>query len=114
MVNYSGRRLDRTFAALSDPTRRSMLSRLRRGEATVGELAEPFRISLPAISKHLGILERAGLVERKREGRTQRCRLRGAPLGEAFSWLDHYRDFWEGTLDRLGGFLDAQAGAQKK
>ncbi len=113
MVKYGERRLDHTFAALSDPTRRAMLARLRKGEATVGELAKPFRISLPAVSKHLGVLERAGLVERKRDGRTHRCRLRAAPLAEASLWIDHYRVFWEGTLERLGGFLE-QTGKDQK
>ena len=103
MVNR--RQLDRTFSALSDPTRRAILARLRLGDAAVMEIARPFRMSLPAVSKHLKILEQAGLVEREREGRVHRCRLRPKPLGDAVVWFEDYRVFWEGALGRLDQFL---------
>jgi DNA-binding transcriptional ArsR family regulator len=99
--------LDRTFAALADPTRREILARLRAGEATVTELAEPFSVSLPAISKHLKVLERAGLVERGRAAQRRPCRLRPAPLAEALGWLAGYEPFWEGSFDRLSEHLAA-------
>jgi DNA-binding transcriptional ArsR family regulator len=98
-------RLDATFGALSDPTRRAIVARLTRGEATVGELAEPFEISLPAISKHLTVLEDAGLLVRSREGRTRRCRLVEAPMREALEWIAGYGGFWEGQLDSLERLL---------
>ena len=97
--------LDTTFAALSDPTRRAILARLATGEATVTELAEPFAISLPAISKHLKVLERAGLILRGRDAQRRPCRLRAAPLGEAAEWLGDYRKFWEESFDRLDEYL---------
>src|SRR5680860_1258287 len=93
--------LDTTFAALSDPTRRAILARLATGEATVSELAAPFAISLPAISKHLKVLERAGLILRGRDAQRRPCRLRAAPLGDAAEWLGDYRRFWEESFDRL-------------
>ena len=97
--------LDTTFAALSDPTRRAILARLATGEATVTELAEPFAISLPAISKHLKVLERAGLILRGRDAQRRPCRLRAAPLGDAAEWLGDYRKFWEESFDRLDAYL---------
>ena len=97
--------LDTTFAALSDPTRRAILARLATGEATVTELAEPFAISLPAISKHLKVLERAGLILRGRDAQRRPCRLRAAPLGDAAAWLGDYRQFWEESFDRLDEYL---------
>ncbi|HTW35159.1 MAG TPA: metalloregulator ArsR/SmtB family transcription factor [Rhizomicrobium sp.] len=97
--------LDATFAALSDPTRRAILTRLAEGEATVGELAEPFRISLPAISRHLRVLEEAELIVREREGQHRRCRLKQEALVNAGEWLDFHRRFWSGTLDRLNDHL---------
>lgn len=97
--------LSSTFAAVADPTRRAILARLARGSATVTELAEPFDISLPAISKHLKVLQRAGLVERDREGRWRPCRLRAAPLKEAADWVEGYRRFWEDRFDRLDKYL---------
>ena len=97
--------LDITFAALSDPTRRAILARLTTGEATVTELAAPFAISLPAISKHLKVLERAGLILRGRDAQRRPCRLRAAPLGEAADWLGDYRRFWEESFDRLDEYL---------
>jgi DNA-binding transcriptional ArsR family regulator len=105
MVTNS-RKLDRTFAALSDPTRRSILARLADGEATVGELARPFRVSRPAISKHLRVLEEAGLVERKRDGRVSRCELDAEPMRDAAEWIGRYRGFWGERLDSLARYLE--------
>jgi DNA-binding transcriptional ArsR family regulator len=99
--SVSERRLDLVFGALSDRTRRTLLARLARGPAMITELAEPFGISLPAVSRHIRVLERAELVERTIEGRVHRCSLRAEPLGEAEKWLAHYREFWMGTLDAL-------------
>jgi DNA-binding transcriptional ArsR family regulator len=93
--------LDRTFAALADPTRRAILARLSAGEATVTDLAQPFEISLPAISRHLKVLERAGLISRGRQAQWRPRTLKGAPLKEAADWLEQYRQFWEQSLDRL-------------
>jgi DNA-binding transcriptional ArsR family regulator len=93
--------LDATFAALADPTRRAILARLAGGEATVNELAEPFPITVQAVSKHLRVLERAGLIERSRTAQLRPSRLRGAPLRDASEWLDGYRRFWEESFDRL-------------
>lgn len=98
--------LTATFAALSDPTRRAVLERLSAGEATVGELARPLRMSLPAVSKHLRVLERAGLLRRRREGRRHVIRLDPAPMSAAAEWLEHYRRFWEGSFDRLAEYLE--------
>ncbi|HEX4973161.1 MAG TPA: metalloregulator ArsR/SmtB family transcription factor [Steroidobacteraceae bacterium] len=97
--------LNVTFLALSDPTRRVILERLRRGSATVNELAEPFGVSQQAISKHLAYLERASLIEKRKEGREQFCSLRAAPLQQAYEWMDEYRQFWEGAFDRLDALL---------
>jgi len=97
--------LSTTFAALADPTRRALLARLADGEATVNELAEPFAVSLQAVSKHLKVLERAGLISRGRNAQWRPCRLRAEPLGEATGWLDHYRAFWEGSFDALADHL---------
>jgi DNA-binding transcriptional ArsR family regulator len=97
--------LNSTFAALADPTRRAILARLASGEATVTELAEPFAVSLPAISKHLKVLERAGLILRSRDAQRRPCRLRAAPLGDAADWLGDYRQFWEESFDRLDEYL---------
>ena len=94
-------RLDHTFAALADPTRRAILARLATGEATVTELAQPFDISLPAISRHLKVLERAGLIARGREAQWRPRSLQAEPLKEAVDWLQQYRQFWEQSLDRL-------------
>ena len=99
--------LDQTFAALADPTRRAILARLASGEATVNELAEPFAISLPAVSRHLKVLERASLIERRRDGQHRRCRLNTARLSEAADWLEFYRRFWSESLDRLAEHLRA-------
>jgi DNA-binding transcriptional ArsR family regulator len=99
-------RLDATFAALADPTRRAILARLRRGDAIVAELSAPFAISQPAISKHLKVLERAGLISRGREAQRRPCRLEAAPLREAVDWLANYRDYWEESYQRLDALLD--------
>ena len=93
------------FGALADPTRRAILARLAEGEATVNELAAPFAMSLPAISKHLKVLERAGLVSRGRVAQSRPCRLRAVPLREAAAWVVQYRRFWEGSFDRLDDYL---------
>ncbi|MEW6641994.1 MAG: metalloregulator ArsR/SmtB family transcription factor [Pseudomonadota bacterium] len=98
-------RLSATLAALADPTRRAILARLALGETTVTELAEPFKISQPAISKHLKVLERAGLIARGREAQWRPCRLEAGPLREVNDWLAHYRRFWEQSLDRLDDYL---------
>jgi DNA-binding transcriptional ArsR family regulator len=98
-------RLDHTFAALADPTRRAILARLASGEATVMELARPFEISLPAISRHLKVLERAGLISRGREAQWRPRTLRAEPLKDAAAWLEQYRIFWEQSLDRLEDHL---------
>lgn len=105
MVNSRAGSLDETFFALSDPTRREMVARLARRESTVGELAAPFRMSAPAVSKHLRVLERAGLVEQDRLGRVRRCRLVPEPLHEAATWVEKHRRFWEAQLDQLGHYL---------
>ena len=94
-------RLSATFAALADPTRRAILARLLAGEASVTELGEPFDMSLPAISKHLKVLERAGLIRRSRQAQWRPCTLEARPLKDAAEWLEHYRRFWEQSLDRL-------------
>ncbi|HRN68463.1 MAG TPA: metalloregulator ArsR/SmtB family transcription factor [Promineifilum sp.] len=97
--------LSQTFAALADPTRRAMLERLANGPATVKELAEPFQISMPAISKHLKVLEHAGLIERGREAQWRPARLQAAPLRDANQWLEAYRQNWEDSFDRLEDYL---------
>ena len=98
-------RLSETFSALADPTRRALLARLALGETSVSELAKPFDMSLPAISKHLKVLEKAQLIERGREAQWRPCRLNAAPLKDASSWLEEYRTFWEARLDRLDDYL---------
>src|ERR1700722_8048565 len=97
--------LNATFAALADPTRRAILARLVSGEASVTDLASPFKMSLPAVSKHLKVLERAGLIARTREAQWRPCRLDAGPLKEASDWLEHYRRFWEESFDRLEEYL---------
>jgi len=98
-------RLTTTFAALADPTRRAILRRLARGQLSVTALAAPFAMSLPAVSKHLRVLERGGLIARSRAAQRRPCRLRARPLKEAADWLEGYRRFWEESLDRLGDYL---------
>lgn len=107
--------LSQTFAALADPTRRAMLARLSKGQANVSDLAQPFLkdMSLPAVTKHLKVLERAGLVTKTREAQWRPCTLNGAPMRDAVAWMEQYREFWEESLDRLGEYLTtltAQAG----
>jgi DNA-binding transcriptional ArsR family regulator len=97
--------LDATFAALADPTRRAILARLASGEASVNELAEPFDMTLPGVSKHLKVLERAGLISRGRVAQSRPCRLEAAPLREAADWVEGYRRFWEESFDRLEDYL---------
>ena len=104
VTNY--RQLDTIYAALADHTRRAILARLAAGDTTVGVLARPFAISRPAISKHLRVLERAGLVRRTRAGRVSRCRLDARPLADATGWLEHYRRHWEQRFDRLESYLE--------
>ncbi len=105
--------LSLTFSALSDPTRRAILSRLARGEKSAGELARPFKISKPAITRHLQVLERSGLISRSRRAQWRPCRLRAKPLKEAVDWLEHYRRHWEESLDRLEVYLAGLEAAQK-
>jgi DNA-binding transcriptional ArsR family regulator len=106
--------LSATFAALADPTRRAILARLSLGETSVSELAEPFELSLPAVSKHLKVLERAGLVARGREAQWRPCRIDAGPLREVADWLEHYRQFWEQRLDRLDAYLKELQFKEKK
>jgi len=106
MVKRSDRRLDATFAALSDATRRGILARLAEGESSVGELAAPYRMSLPAVSKHLRVLEGAGLIVRRKQGRVHRCRLAARPMKSASEWLARYRQFWEQQFDSLAAYLE--------
>jgi DNA-binding transcriptional ArsR family regulator len=109
MVKYSGAPLDRTFAALADPTRRALVARLAdQPGLSVSELAEPFRMSLPAIMKHLDVLSDAGLVARSKAGRTVACRLNAAPLESAVTWLNRYERFWSEALRRLATFLEEE------
>jgi len=110
----SPERLSATFSALADPTRRAILARLASGEASVNELAEPFDMSLPAVSKHLKVLESAGLIARGREAQTRPCRLEPAPLREAVDWLERYRRLWEDRLDGLGIYLRELQKKEKK
>jgi DNA-binding transcriptional ArsR family regulator len=98
--------LNSTFAALSDPTRRAILARLAEGEATVNELVAPFELSQPAISKHLKVLEKAGLITRGRDAQRRPCRIEAGPLAEADAWLEGYRKLWEANFDRLDALLD--------
>ena len=106
MVNKDLDRLSTTLHALSDPTRRAILARLALGESAVGELAEPFDMTLPAISKHLKVLERAGLIARGREAQRRPCRLAAEPLREVLEWVSDYRHFWDQRLDRLQAYLE--------
>jgi len=114
--------LSATFAALADPTRRAILARLTSGESSVTELAAPFDMTLPAVSKHLKVLERAGLIERRRKAQWRPCRLEAGPLKEAGDWIERYHQFWEQSFERLDEYLDEvqqevrdrQGGAQRK
>lgn len=106
--------LSTTFAALADPTRRAILARLSLGEASVTEIGEPFEMSLPAISRHLKVLERAGLIERGREAQWRPCRLTVAPLKDVADWIEDYRQFWEHSFDRLDDYLKELQGMNEK
>ena len=107
-------RLSSTFAALADPTRRAILARLASGEKSVNDLAEPFEMSLPAVSKHLKVLESAGLITRGREAQWRPCRLDATPLKDISSWVERYRKFWEQSFDRLDAYLRDVQAEQKK
>src|SRR5918999_2250129 len=113
-MTKAAERLDRTFGALADPTRRGILARLAKGEATVTELAEPFDISLPAVSKHLKVLERAGLIARGRERQWRPARLEAGPLRDVAEWAERYRRFWEESYDRLDEYLVKLQGRGKE
>jgi DNA-binding transcriptional ArsR family regulator len=113
-LNVPPDHLSTTFAALADPTRRAILARLTAGDTSVTELAEPFEMSLPAISKHLKVLERAGLIARSREAQWRPCRLEAARLKEVADWVEHYRRFWEQRLDRLDTYLQELQRKEKK
>ena len=106
MVEYGSRSLDRTFGALADPTRRRILAQLAKGEECVTDLARPHAMSLAAVSKHLIVLEKAGLVKRRRKGRVHSLALEAKPMQEAQAWIDRYRKFWEGNLDQFEKYLD--------
>ena len=106
--------LSSTFAALADPTRRAILQRLSRGEMSVTDLAEPFKMSLPGVSKHLKVLERAGLISRGRDAQWRPCRLNAAPLKDIADWVDHYRKFWQESFDRLDDYLKQIQAKEKK
>jgi DNA-binding transcriptional ArsR family regulator len=113
MVKYSPRTLNRTFAALADPTRRRILAHLSRGEQCVTDLAKPYNMSLPAVSKHLRILESAGLIRRRRCGRVHHLKLEAAPMQHAAQWIGDYRRFWEESLDRLEEYLQKLQAKEK-
>jgi DNA-binding transcriptional ArsR family regulator len=114
MVNYQ-ERLDRTFAALTDPTRRAILARLEHSNgASISELAEPFEIKLPAVMKHLDVLESAGLINRKKSGRTVTVRLRAQPMRDAMAWLHRYERFWSASLDRLTVLAESAEKAKRR
>lgn len=114
MVKRSPRLLDRTFGALADPTRRRILEHLAGGDRCVTELAKPYRMSLPAVSKHLRVLEQAGLVRRSRAGRVHSLKLEAKPLQQAQAWLEDYRRFWEQSFDRLEDYLTKLQSKEKK
>ncbi len=113
MVKYSHSPLDGTFSALADPTRRAILARLALGEASVTELAEPLDVSRPAVSKHLRVLERAGLLTREKDGRVRRCRLVADPMQEASEWIASYQRYWEERFDALAEYLHEPARKEK-
>lgn len=112
MVNYQAEALNLTFSALADPTRRAILERLSFGDSSVTDLAEPFDVSLPAISKQLRVLERAGLLTQEKDGRVRRCRLEALPMKEAVEWIAQYRRFWEDQLDSLAKYLEAASSSE--
>ena len=106
--------MNRTFAALADPTRRGILEHLTQGDRCVTDLARPYAMSLPAVSKHLRVLENAGLIRRRRRGRVHSLKLEAAPMRQASQWMEEYRRFWEGSLDRLDAYLKKLQGREKK
>ena len=114
MVKYSSKTLNQTFAALADPTRRRILAHLARGDRRVTDLARPHAMSLPAVSKHLRVLEKAGLLRRRRYGRVHEMQLNAQPLKKAAQWVEEYRKFWEGSLDRLAAYLEKTSRATDK
>jgi DNA-binding transcriptional ArsR family regulator len=114
MVKRSSASLDAVFSALAAPTRRQILSRLSEGEASVTELAEPFEMSLPAVSKHLTVLEGAGLLTREKDGRVRHCRLVAEPMQEALEWIARYGSFWESQFDSLGEYLQESGGKGRR
>ena len=114
MVKCSTRVLDRTFGALADPTRRRILEHLAGGDRCVTDLAQPYRMSLPAVSKHLRVLEKAGLVRRRRDGRVHRLKLEAKPMQQAQAWIEEYRKFWEASFDRLDEYLKQIQTKEKK
>lgn len=114
MVKYLESELDNVFHALSDSTRRAILARLANGDAVVTELAEPFAMSLPAISKHLTVLEKAGLLQRHKDGRIRRCELNAGPLETASDWIDFYKQFWSAQLNSLAAYLEKSKTKTKK
>ena len=107
-------RLSTTFAALADPTRRAILARLLLGECSVGELAEPFEMSMPAVSKHLRVLERAGLIAQRRDAQWRQCRIKAGPLKEVSDWTERYRQIWEERFDRLDQYVEQLQAKEKK
>jgi DNA-binding transcriptional ArsR family regulator len=113
MVKHSPKLLNRTFAALADPTRRSILEHLAQGDRCVTDLAKPHRMSLPAVSKHLRVLERAGLIRRQRRGRVHQLNLEAEPMKQASLWIEEYRRFWEANLDRLDDYLKKLQATEK-
>ena len=113
MVNYTEKALNNTFAALADPTRRAILKRLSFGDSSVTALAEPFDVSLPAISKQLRVLERAGLLTQQKDGRVRRCRLEALPMKEAVEWIAQYQRFWEDQLESLANFLEETSSGEE-
>jgi len=113
MVNYS-EPLDATFGALADPTRRAILARLALGETSVTEIARPFSMSLPAVSKHLRVLEQAGLLTREKDGRVHRCQIAAAPMKAAADWIGRYRDFWEERFEALDRYLKESEGPTRR
>jgi DNA-binding transcriptional ArsR family regulator len=114
MVNYHENLMDAVFVALADPTRRGMIARLSKGPASIGELGRPYDVSKPAITKHVKILERAGLISRKKDGRIHRCRLNPKPMEEAEEWIEKHRKFWQGSLGKLARYLERTKPAGEK
>jgi DNA-binding transcriptional ArsR family regulator len=114
MVKYTESQLDAAFSALADPTRRAIVARLARGSATVSELAQPFDMSLPAVSKHLSVLECADILKRRKEGRTHHCSIDMATLKRAMAWIDRHRILWEGSLDALAEYLEETESTEEK